>query len=338
MFYQKRRSIRVILLVLSLVFFCGSAPFSLTDDIRSATTEIYQENEIIVSMETMSLSDNLIRTAQNLAKEHRVTENGASFEEINAPGVFVEQPRRSTCTLTSVTMMLRRAAILNGMENWQQITTETVEADVWTYGVGMKDEFESYGFEAKTISLPGGAQNAAVLKNLLVEHPEGVALYAPSARHCVLLTDEKDGQFYCADTLDASIGRMKIEEAYGVTIENASSCWIITSKVNGLKTENEDHDAPKLSELSMNTSNDGSMILSCRAEDEDKSILYFTVWKEGEEANAKWYAANRLQVYHYLELNPADLEEGNYRAAVFSCDRNENYVLFPLTNTLTLNK
>ena len=46
----------------------------------------------------------------------------ATYEEINQDQVFLKQEQRGTCTLASTAMMLRRAALLNGDENWAQIT------------------------------------------------------------------------------------------------------------------------------------------------------------------------------------------------------------------------
>ena len=46
----------------------------------------------------------------------------ATLEEINQDEVFLKQQQRGTCTLASTAMMLRRAAMLNGDENWAQIT------------------------------------------------------------------------------------------------------------------------------------------------------------------------------------------------------------------------
>lgn len=46
----------------------------------------------------------------------------ATLEEINQDEVFLKQQQRGTCTLASTAMMVRRAAMLNGDENWAQIT------------------------------------------------------------------------------------------------------------------------------------------------------------------------------------------------------------------------
>ena len=50
------------------------------------------------------------------------TAGAATYEEINQDAVFVKQSQRGTCTLASTAMMLRRAAMLNGDENWASIT------------------------------------------------------------------------------------------------------------------------------------------------------------------------------------------------------------------------
>ena len=53
------------------------------------------------------------------------TAGAATYEEINQDAVFVKQSQRGTCTLASTAMMLRRAAMLNGDENWASITETT---------------------------------------------------------------------------------------------------------------------------------------------------------------------------------------------------------------------
>ena len=129
----------------------------------------------------------------------------ATLEEINQDEVFLKQQQRGTCTLASTAMMLRRAAMLNGDENWAQIT------------------------EA---SLPGGQANEAVLIDLLEEHPEGIMLHAACVPHGILLTEYKDGQFYCADPSEyAEAGIIPIEEAWGTRVENSNAYWYVTSQV-----------------------------------------------------------------------------------------------------------
>ena len=123
----------------------------------------------------------------------------ATYDEINQDQVFFKQSQRGTCTLAATAMMLRRAALLNGEENWAQITEASCRAEFWIPGCGLPYSF-SYGeMTVGHETLPGGAANEAVLIDLLEAHPEGIMLHAACVPHGILLTEYKDGQFYCAD-------------------------------------------------------------------------------------------------------------------------------------------
>ena len=77
--------------------------------------------------------------------------------------VFLKQEQRGTCTLASTAMMLRRAALLNGDENWAQITEASCRQAFWIAGCGLPYNF-SYG--EMTVShdtLPGGEVNKDIL-------------------------------------------------------------------------------------------------------------------------------------------------------------------------------
>ena len=127
------------------------------------------------------------------------TAGAATYEEINQDAVFVKQSQRGTCTLASTAMMLRRAAMLNGDENWASITE---------------------------------ASCRQVLIDLLAEHPEGIMLHAACVPHGILLTEYKDGQFYCADPSEfAGTGIIPIEQAWGTRIENSNAYWYMSSEV-----------------------------------------------------------------------------------------------------------
>lgn len=334
----KKRISTLPLVLLTTLLLCGAAPASAAAAPSAATvSQSTPEGDRLsqASASPITLSSQFMEEAGELAQRHDEESEESSFEVLNAPEVFVAQPRDGTCTLTSVTMMLRRAALLRGMENWQEITTETVETTAWTYGLGMNNEFESFGMEVAIQSLPGGGENAAVLTRLLDEHPEGVALYAPGVPHCVLLTDVQDGVFYCADTLDASVGRTTIDNAYGVTIENATDCWVVTTARSEEPKSEEDCAAPVIRDCQVRFTESDTLLLSCRAEDETDAAVYFALWKTGEPADIQWLEATRLNLYHHLELTPGEWEAGEYQAAVFACDSAGNYCAAPM-RTLTL--
>lgn len=156
----------------------------------------------------------------------------ATYDEINQDQVFLKQEQRGTCTLASTAMMLRRAALLNGDENWAQITEASCRQAFWIAGCGLPYSF-SYGeMTVGHDTLPGGAANADVLIDLLAEHPEGIMLHAACVPHGILLTEYKDGQFYCADPSEyAGTGIIPIEEAWGTRVENSNAYWYVTSAV-----------------------------------------------------------------------------------------------------------
>lgn len=164
----------------------------------------------------------------------------ATYDEINQDQVFFKQSQRGTCTLAATAMMLRRAALLNGEENWAQITEASCRAEFWIPGCGLPYSF-SYGeMTVGHETLPGGAANEAVLIDLLEAHPEGIMLHAACVPHGILLTEYKDGQFYCADPSEyAGTGIIPIEEAWGTRVENSNAYWYVTSQVADVQEEED---------------------------------------------------------------------------------------------------
>lgn len=164
----------------------------------------------------------------------------ATYDEINQDQVFFKQSQRGTCTLAATAMMLRRAALLNGDENWAQITEASCRQAFWIAGCGLPYNF-SYG--EMTVShdtLPGGEANKDILIDLLAEHPEGIMLHAACVPHGILLTEYKDGQFYCADPSEyVGEGIIPIEEAWGTRVENSNAYWYVTSQVADVQEEED---------------------------------------------------------------------------------------------------
>lgn len=160
------------------------------------------------------------------------TAGAATYEEINQDAVFVKQSQRGTCTLASTAMMLRRAAMLNGDENWVSITEASCRSAFWLAGRGLPYHFTYGTMTVDHARLPGGQANRQVLIDLLAEHPEGIMLHAACVPHGILLTEYKDGQFYCADPSEfAGIGIIPIEQAWGTRIENSNAYWYVSSEV-----------------------------------------------------------------------------------------------------------
>lgn len=115
----------------------------------------------------------------------------------HAHDFYFAQAGSGRCTITSIAMMVKRAAFLDDDENWQSIGGASVTADGWT-SAGAKNEFVTAGYSVSYISLDNDKQ---ALIQMLEEHPEGIAAYDPGVPHAVLLTDyeEETDTFYCAD-------------------------------------------------------------------------------------------------------------------------------------------
>ena len=154
----------------------------------------------------------------------------ATFDDINQSEVFLKQQGKSTCTLSSAAMMMRRAAMLQGNGNWSGITEASLKSSAWVSGAGMKWSFSYAGISVGSAKLPTGSANKNILINLLAQHPEGIVLHYSGAPHAVLLTDYTDGVFYCSDPLPSRAkARIPLSKAYKVTATNATRYWYVTS-------------------------------------------------------------------------------------------------------------
>lgn len=148
---------------------------------------------------------------------------------------YFAQGASGRCTITSIAMMLRRAAFLDDAPNWQDVTLESVMADGWT-SAGAKNEFSSAGYEVSFIGVTGSTQ---ALVELLDEHPEGVAIYDRGLPHAVLLTDydEATGTFYCADPANYYSGkRIPLVDSWNgachrndqdAVVASISAAWVV---------------------------------------------------------------------------------------------------------------
>lgn len=161
---------------------------------------------------------------------NNVPSKAATFDDINQDSVFLDQQGKSTCTLVASAMMMRRAAILSGDNNWTSITESSLKSSAWVTNVGLKWSFSYAGISVASAQLPTGQANVNILINLLAQHPEGIVLHYKGAPHAVLLTDYTDGVFYCSDPLKSK-GRTRIplSKAYKVTATNATRYWYVSS-------------------------------------------------------------------------------------------------------------
>lgn len=154
----------------------------------------------------------------------------ATFDDINQGNVFLNQEGKSTCTLCSSAMMMRRAAMLSGNSNWSSITESSLKSSAWVSGSGLKWSFSYAGISVQSATLPTGQSNINILKNMLAQHPEGIVLHYKGAPHAVLLTDYTNGTFYCSDPLSSRPrARIPLSQAYKVTATNATRYWYVSS-------------------------------------------------------------------------------------------------------------
>ena len=157
-----------------------------------------------------------------------VTAQAAAVESVDYKAVYQKQNRKGTCTLSSTAMMLRRAALYEGSEQWKNIKESTIRSTVWSEGSGLKWNFTYAGMSVKRATLPGGSANKTYLKKMLADHPEGIVLYDRSVPHAVLLTDYTDGVFYCSDPAKCvASGRVPLSQSYRVKLERASVIWYV---------------------------------------------------------------------------------------------------------------
>ena len=156
--------------------------------------------------------------------------SGVTFEELNDDAVFIKQSRRGTCTLASSAMIMRRAAMLSGNEDWESITESSVGSTAWREGVGISWQF-TY---ADVTMVHDYVSSIEDLKELLAEHPEGIVAYDSYMPHAIALTDydEEEDIFYCSDPSEACpSGRVPVSEAM-IDLEDVDVVWYVSSPAN----------------------------------------------------------------------------------------------------------
>lgn len=176
------------------------------------------------------LNEQLSIASQEASKQAKLA---AFKDEARAGEFYFAQAGSGKCTITSVAMMVRRAAFLDDDEAWQSICRESVSADGWT-SAGVKNSFSTAGYQIEYVHV--GGHDALV--QLLEEHPEGIAAYDPGVPHAVLLTDydAETGTFYCADPANYYSGsRIPVESSWNgarrgsqsSVVAGFRSAWII---------------------------------------------------------------------------------------------------------------
>lgn len=113
------------------------------------------------------------------------------------------------CILTATRMMIRRAAIMNSRDEWNQITNETLRPSATVDGCLLS----SFTFESEGLSYEVGygefkgesdSSRIAEFEELLKAHPEGFVAHgdwaASTGMHGVLVVKVEDGVVYAVDS------------------------------------------------------------------------------------------------------------------------------------------
>lgn len=149
-----------------------------------------------------------------------------TVDELNDESVFIKQSTRGTCTLASAAMVIRRAKLLAGDDDWAEATESAVRGSAWLSGSGIL-----WSFTYDDISMAhGSVSGTGELIDLLEEHPEGIVAYDSWMPHAILLTDydANTDTFYCADPSEyAPYGRIPVTDSL-ISIYDVSTVWYVT--------------------------------------------------------------------------------------------------------------
>lgn len=149
-----------------------------------------------------------------------------TVDELNDDSVFIKQSTRGTCTLASAAMVIRRAKLLAGDEDWEEATESAVRGSAWLSGSGIL-----WSFTYDDISMAHDyVSGTGDLIALLEEHPEGIVAYDSWMPHAILLTDydAETDTFYCADPSEyAPYGRIPVSESL-ISIYDVTTVWYVT--------------------------------------------------------------------------------------------------------------
>ncbi|MBQ7033111.1 MAG: InlB B-repeat-containing protein [Clostridia bacterium] len=168
----------------------------------------------------------------------------AAADAVPDASVFLKQSGEGgSCTLTSVTMLLRRKAYLDGNSYWSSIVKNAVRSTATLDGLSLRWDFTYAGMRVQNGSFGNmnRTQKKDKLISLLRAHPEGILIYMYGTglvTHGILATDydAASGTIYCSDPADGiAKGRIPLTRAYltGNTqddrIGNLCSYWYVSS-------------------------------------------------------------------------------------------------------------
>ena len=160
--------------------------------------------------------------------------NAATLDETLADDVFVNEPGSTgRCTIYAATKMLRRAALLNGDQDWSSIATSSIPSSgglPFVFSVSTQDA--TYTVEHGYITGSTVEERTAELLALLDENPAGIVLYTSAGNpHAVTLLgyDEQTGTFIAHDSLTGITS--SLDECVSVRVSNANAYWYVSSPV-----------------------------------------------------------------------------------------------------------
>ena len=161
--------------------------------------------------------------------------HAATLEETLADDVFVNEPGSTgRCTIYAATNMLRRAALLNGDQDWSSITTSSIPSSgglLFSFTVSTQEA--TYAVEHGYITGSTVEERTAELLALLDENPAGIVLYTSTGNpHAVTLLgyDEESGAFIAHDSLTGATS--SLDECVSVRASNADAYWYVSSPVS----------------------------------------------------------------------------------------------------------
>lgn len=159
----------------------------------------------------------------------------ATLAETLADEVFVNEPGSTgRCTIYAATNMLRRAALLNGDQDWESITTSSIPSSRGLpFGFSVGTQGAAYAVEHGYVTGSTEEERSAELRALIDENPAGIVLYTSTGRpHAVTLLgyDEGTSSFTAHDSLTGATS--SLDECVSVRVSNADAYWYVASPVS----------------------------------------------------------------------------------------------------------
>ncbi|MBR0085475.1 MAG: hypothetical protein IJL97_02885 [Lachnospiraceae bacterium] len=203
-----RKQLTTLVLALAIIFgTCSMSAYASIDKTPEADTDIRTTIEV---------------THEDI--EEKTYIGAVTIEELNDESVFIKQSARGRCTVTAAAIIMRRAALILGHEDWDQITESSLAAVTWTW--------QGIGF---TFTLNGITMNHTYISSkeelieLLNDHPEGIVAYDTWYPHAVALLsyDEETDTFWVAEPSEYKpAGIIDMKDSYA-SIDRVRAAWYV---------------------------------------------------------------------------------------------------------------